>query len=139
MTCVQYLQANLPFDVSFLKYAQYLHPEKRSDAKATSAISNISLKITTILENCLPVVFNMKTPVTKEEVCDKVRNQWLYYQNEEIKEEWYRKSEEEMQSTSSRKQTSYWKDATEKCGLNTDLPVSRHKRIDYYWEKKWVD
>ena len=67
-----------------------------NDAKTTSAISNISLKITTILENCLPVLFNMKTPDAKEEVCDKVRNQLLYYQNEKIKEEWYKKSEEEM-------------------------------------------
>ena len=45
----------------------------------------------------------------------------LYYQNEEIKEEWYKKSEEEMQGTPSRKQTSYWKDAAEKCGSNIDL------------------
>ena len=56
LTCVQYLHVNLPFDVSFFRYAQYLHPEKRSDAKGYRAISNIPLKITTILENCLPVV-----------------------------------------------------------------------------------
>ena len=50
---VMYLQQNLPFDVTILKYAQFLHPEKRNNPGSTSGISNLALKVAKALENDL--------------------------------------------------------------------------------------
>ena len=77
VTAVQYLQKNLPFEVNLLKYAQYIHPEKRNAAAASNAISNLAIKITAVLGNCLSVVFKIEEPVV-----DQIRHQWHLYQNE---------------------------------------------------------
>ena len=66
VTAVQYLQKNLPFEVNLLKYVQYIHPEKCNAAAASNAISNLAIKITAVLGNCLSVVFKIEEPVTKD-------------------------------------------------------------------------
>ena len=56
-TAVTKLQNKLPLDVNLLKYAQYINPMKRNAGGATSAISNLALNMTTVLENVLENVF----------------------------------------------------------------------------------
>ena len=51
VTAVKYLQSNLPYDVSLLQHAQYIHPDKHSAPESTSAISNLAVKITSVLNN----------------------------------------------------------------------------------------
>ena len=36
---------SLPFDVAVIKYAQYLHHDKKNSPGATNGISNLALKI----------------------------------------------------------------------------------------------
>ena len=50
---VMYLQQNLPFDVTILKYAQFLHPEKRNNPGSTRGISNLALKVTKALKRTI--------------------------------------------------------------------------------------
>ena len=45
---VKYLLENLPHDNKIIKYAQYLHPEKRNESFSTSGISNTALAITKV-------------------------------------------------------------------------------------------
>ena len=56
---VMYLQQNLPFDVAILKYAQFLHPEKRNDPGSTSGISNLALEVTKALERMICKTFHV--------------------------------------------------------------------------------
>ena len=77
---VSYLQQKLRFDVNLLKNAQFLNPVKRKAGGATSAIS-LALKVTSVLENVLGSVFQMES---KDSVVDAIRNQWHFFQNEEI-------------------------------------------------------
>ena len=134
ITAVQHLQKNLPYDVSLLQHAQYVHPEKRNAPEATSAISNLAMKITSVLgnEDCLSKVFGVKD-CTKESITDMIRNQWKFYQNEDVQREWYLLEKDEVQSN--RKQESYWRHAEELCGIES-APAKRNlKRIDDFWSK----
>ena len=67
---VSYMQQKLPFDVNLLRNVQFLNPVNRKAGGATSAISNPALKVTSVFGNA-------------------IRNQWHFFQNEEIPEEWY--------------------------------------------------
>ena len=58
---VSYLQQKLPFDVNLLRNAQFLNPVKRKAGGATSAISNLPLKVTSVLENVLGPIFQMES------------------------------------------------------------------------------
>ena len=78
---VSYLQQKLPFDVNLLRNAQFLNPVKRKAGGATSAISNLALKVTSVLENVLGSIFQMES---KHAVLDAIRNQWHFFQNKEI-------------------------------------------------------
>ena len=111
---VSYLQQKLPFDVNLLKNAQFLNPVKRKAGGATSAISNLALKVTSVLENVLGSVFQMES---KDAVVDAIRNQWHFLQNEEILEEWY-DNQQAGKPTSTRHQGSYWARAQDECGLD---------------------
>ena len=73
--------------------SQYLYPEKRNILGATNAISNLSLKITSALENRLRDWFEEHGILPKEEVCHRIRNQWMIYQNEDIPERYYVKEQ----------------------------------------------
>ena len=88
---VSYLQNQLPFENAFLKHAQYLHPEKRTDLESTSAISNIALNIARVMKNCLQSVFNVTLSESVKGLCDLIRTQWRRYQTEIIPENWYKK------------------------------------------------
>ena len=83
------------------------YPGKRNQPGATSEISNIALKITQVLDSCLETVCEVNGTVTKEGICDTIRNQWMAYQNEEIPEDFYLTPEEELPKTA-RVQESYW-------------------------------
>ena len=127
-----YLQQKLPFDVNLLKKAQFLNPVKRKAGGATSAISNLALKVTSVLENVLGSIFQMES---KHAVVDTIRNQLHFFQNEEKPEEWYVNQQAEK-PTSSRHQESYWARAREECGLDS-APTSPacFVRIDHFWRR----
>ena len=135
-TCVEKLQLKLPLEVKFLKDVQFINPIKRSDPDATSAISNVALRITSTLENVLPEVFQVEPSTTKEQVVDKIRTQWHFFQNQDLKEEWYLKPSPDGSSSSGRKQDSYWEKANVECGIDAKLPPapwSKCQRIDRFW------
>ena len=69
---VSYLQQKLPFDVNLLRNAQFLNLVKRKASGATSAISNLALKVTSVLDNVLGSIFQMES---KHAVVDAIRNQ----------------------------------------------------------------
>ena len=112
---------------------QFLHPEKCQVPGATSTISNLALSVCSVHNTCLQDVFLTKSPVTREEVCDMVRNQWLAYQNEIIQEEWYKNLMESSQSPcSSKNQNSYWKEVVSEFGFELQSLLKYYKRIDHY-------
>ena len=82
---VSSLQQKLTFDVNLLRSIQFLNPVKRTAGGATSAISNLDLKVLSVLENVLGSIFQMEL---KHAGVDAIRNQWYFFQNEEIPEEW---------------------------------------------------
>ena len=70
-----------------------------------------------------------------EQVCDKIRNQWIAYQLEDIPKEFYTKSNDEA-SKSSRRANSYWSYALEFCDLQPIQETdSQFVWIDHYWRK----
>ena len=134
LSATTHLLDRLPFNVPVIKHAQYLHPCRRNDSGATNAISNMALIITSVVSNKLPELFDMKGHATKEEVCDKIRMQWMEYQGEELKDDWYKKTENN-EGVSRDKCQIYWPQALQDCGLKpTQLPSS-YKRIDHFWSK----
>ena len=88
-------------------------------------------------------VFDISNSTTVHEHCDKIRDQWLRYQYEDLKEEWYKKDERDNinEPTTSKNlhRFSYWQDALERSGLPQDNEYasfqSSYKRIDHYWLK----
>ena len=129
---VSYLQQKLPFDVNLMRNAQFLNPVKRKAGGATSAIPNLALKVTSVLENVLGSIFQMES---KHAVVDAIRNQWHFFQNEEIPEEWYANQQAEK-PTSSRHQESYWARAREECGVDSTLTSPAcFVRIDHFWRR----
>ena len=116
--------------MQLLKYAQYLHPEKRNSTGATSGISNLALSVCHTLKNSLEHVFSA---ITTEDVVDKVRSQWLMYQNEELKEEWYKNLEDKL--SVKKPSTSYWKNLEHEYGLDSQNSSSIYfRRIDTFWK-----
>ena len=74
-----------------------------------------------------------------DEVCDKVRDQWLRYQYEDVKDGWIKKSIDGKPTTSKSSLAFYWQEVLERCGL---LEVgeyvnssSCYQRNDHYWKK----
>ena len=55
-----YLMKALPVDVSVIKYAQYLHHNKRNASAATSGISNLALKVTQVRHFQSPLLIYLK-------------------------------------------------------------------------------
>ena len=106
---VSYLQQKLPFDVNILRNAQFLNPKKWNAGGVTSVISNLALKVTSVLKNVIGSTFQMES---KHAVVDVIRNQWHVFQNEETPKEWYVNQHAEK-PTSSRHQELYWARAWE--------------------------
>ena len=130
-----YLQQNLPFDVTILKYAQFSHPETRNNPGSTSGISNLALKVTKALERKICKTFQVPQSDSREQVCDKIRTQWIAYQLEDIPKEFYTKSNDEA-SKSSLRRNSYWSYALELCDLQPIQETdSLFIQIDHYWRK----
>ena len=134
---VCYLQNQLPFENAFLKHAQYLHPEKRTDLESTSAISNIALNIARVMKNCLQSVFIVTLSESVEGLCNLIRTQWRRYQTEIIPENWYKKRQEEgASSSSSRVHHLYWEYALRVCTMEpVSSPLDGQCGMDEYWQK----
>ena len=134
VTAIHYLQVHLPHSTPVIKHAQFLHPEKRTLPGATNAISNLSLKVTTVVENKLCSVFKVNKDVSKESVVDMIRTQWMMYQNEDLPESFYLCDTQPLKSGPV--QFSYWRYALEKCALKEKQETnSKYKRIDHFWSK----
>ena len=91
---------------------------RKGNKESLSAISNLALELCKPLESVLSKVFPSSS--SKEEVCDKIRNEWRVYQMELIPESAYTTNDVAACSTSrGRQQVSYW----EKAFQLADLPV----------------
>ena len=87
ITAVQYLQSNLPYDLSLLQHSQYIYPDKRNASESLSVISNLAVKITSVLNNnCIYKVVHVKNAST-DSIVDQFCSQWQLFQNEDIKKE----------------------------------------------------
>ena len=133
----------MPLNRQILNYAQYLHPEKRNAHDATNAISNLTISVASVEKERFSSVFDVSNSTTVHELYDKIRDQWLRYQYEDLKEEWYKKDERDNinEPTTSKNlhRFSYWQDALERSGLpqanEYESFQSSYKRIDHYWLK----
>ena len=74
------LQQKVSFNVHLLRNAQFLNPLKRKSGGTTSAISNLALKVTSVLKKVLGSIFQKGS---KHAFVDVIRNQWNFINNEE--------------------------------------------------------
>ena len=89
-----------------------------------------------IKQMCLLTVFSVSDPVTKEDVVDRIRNQWLLFQNEDLPEHCYLNKNDQLPSSSN--QNSYWKHVEEEFGLQATANIkSIYKRLDCFWNRIW--
>ena len=93
----------------------------------------MALIITSVVSNKLPELLDIKGHATKE-VCDEIRMQWMEYQGEELKDNWYKRTEND-EGVSRDNRRSYWPQALQDCGLKPSQLPSSYKRIDYFWSK----
>ena len=101
---------------------------KRKSGGTTSAISNLPLKVTSVLKNVLGSIFQMES---KHAFVDVIRNQWHFIKNEQ----WYVNQQAEK-PTSSRHLESYWARVWEERGLDsTPTSPACFVRIDHFWRR----
>ena len=51
-----------------------------------------------VLTNKLSEVFHIQSPITFEEICDKIRTQWMRFQTEPLQDEWFKIPLEQIDS-----------------------------------------
>ena len=110
-----------------MRNAIYLDPRKRADKQSLSGISNLALEICKPLESALSKVFPNCS--SKEDVCDKIRNEWKIYQMEVIQDSYFMQTVEE--ATKTRHQPSYW----EKAFQLADIPIIGEKKSGFDVDK----
>ena len=95
----------------------------------------MALKVTIALERTIFKTFQVTQSDSREQVCDKIRTQWIAYQLQDISKEFYTKSNDEA-GESSRRTNSYWSYTLELCDLQpiqeTDSQIIL---IDHCWRK----
>ena len=74
---------------------------KRNDSDATNAISNLSLCMMSVLTNKLSEVFHIQSPIISEDMCDKIRTQWMRLQMEPLQDEWFKNPLKQIDSGTS--------------------------------------
>ena len=80
----------------------------------------------------MSTVFSVSDPVTKEDVVDRIRNQCLLFQNEDLPEHWYLNKNDQQPFSSN--QNSYWKHVEQESSLQaTANSKSIYKSLDYFW------
>ena len=93
------------------------------------------MKVTIALERTIFKTFPVPQSDSREQVCDKIRTQWIAYQLQDISKEFYTKSNDEA-GESSRRTNSYWSYTLELCDLQpiqeTDSQIIL---IDHCWRK----
>ena len=92
-----------------------------------------------VLTNKLCEVFHIQSPITSEEICDKIQTQWMRFQMEPLQDEWFKNPLEQIDSGTSdcsTTQQSHWPQVFSNCGLQ---PACKHstfsKRDDNFWSK----
>ena len=92
-----------------------------------------------VLTNKLSEVFQIKSPITSEEICDKVRTQQMRFQTEPLQDEWFKNLLEQIDrgtSDCSTTRQSYWLQVLNDCGLQPACKQSTLcKRVDSFWSK----
>ena len=112
---VSHLISKLPWDSTILKNAVLLDPSKRKNRESLNDITNLTKEICKPLDGVLNKVFPPGLS-SKEDLCDKIRNEWRVYQFESLPESAYTKDEKDPKCRS-RQQPSYWEKAFELAGL----------------------
>ena len=105
----------LRFSSSVLKNCQYANPQKRNEAGALTAISNLAMELCTPLQGVLNKVFRKCS--TKEEICDNVRNECIEFQMVTLPDNYFLLKKI---PANGRKQASYWEKAFELAGIPND-------------------
>ena len=92
-----------------------------------------------VLTNKLSEVFHIQSPITSEEVSDKIRTQWMRFQTEPLQHERFKNPLEQIDSGPSHCSAAwqdYWPLALNDCGLQ---PACKHstlcKRVENFWSK----
>ena len=80
ITAVQYLQSNLPYDLSLLHNMPNIFTLINAMLQSLSAISNLAVKIISVLNNndCLYKVFSVKNAST-DFIVDLFPSQWQFF------------------------------------------------------------
>ena len=79
-------------DVRFIKHAQYLNPLKQSKSGTANVIVNFPLRAGKVSPQCFAKLLLVPSSDSQEGVCDRVRNQWMIYEIEEIPPDYYMKT-----------------------------------------------
>ena len=109
------MATKLPFSLSVLKNCQYINPQKRNEAGALTAISNLAMELSTPLQGVLNKVF--PKCLAKEEICDNVRNEWREFQIDTLSNNYFLLKKIPANGC---KQGSYWEKAFELGGIPND-------------------
>lgn len=110
ITAANCLKENLPFNVTLIKYVQYVHPEKHTFEGVTNAVSSIALKVANVLSKCLSKAFSVPQSDSKD-VCDKIWRQWKAHQLKDISTYFYLK--DNLRKLSTHQIYSHWSYALE--------------------------
>ena len=109
------MATKLPFSSSVLKNCQYVNPQKRNEAGALTAISNLTMELCTPLQGVVNSIFQKCS--AKEEICDNVRNEWREFQMDTLPDNYFLLKKI---PTNGRKQASYWEKAFELAAIPND-------------------
>ena len=92
-----------------------------------------------MLTNKLSEVFHFLSPITSEEMWNKIQTQWMKFQAQPLQDEWFKNLLEQIDSGTlvcSTTLQSYWPQVFNDCGLQ---PARKHstlcKWVDNFWSK----
>ena len=109
------MATKLPLSSSVLKNCRYVNSQKRNEAGALTAISNLAMKLCIPLQGVLNKVFPKCSK--KEDICDNVRNEWREFQMDTLPDNHFHLKKI---PANGRKQASYWEKAFELAGIRND-------------------
>ena len=80
----------------------------------------------------------MKAPVTRKEICDKIKMQWIKYQTKKLKVYWFKKLDDgdAVAFRCTNQCQSCWPQVLHDCGLQAAQTCFAYKRIDSFGQKK---
>ena len=92
-----------------------------------------------VLTNKLSEVFHIQSPITSEEICNRIQIQWMRFQTQSLQDEWFKNPLRQIDSGTSDCSTtlrSYLPQVINDCGLQ---PACKHSTlcqlVDNFWSK----